>query len=326
MNNKNVYGLIIGTISLLIGFWIGVSYVGSHSTSTNESVREKDTKYKFISPLLFTDNMNPDTKSHSVLNTHLNSYIKDTIAKKQATQVSVYFRDLNTSKWLGVNENEQYEPASLLKLALLISYVRSAEINPGILDEKLKASQDSFNFDSVQNYKPKDPVQIGKVYTVRSLLSSLIVNSDNDALALLSHNISSSSVNILYKDLQIPVTNGEVSNISPAVYSRFFRILYNSSYLSHPVSEAVLGLLSQTDFSVGLVAGVPVGTVVSHKFGENKKGDSAESMIKELHDCGIVYYPEHPYFICVMTRGKDFKSLENVISSISKIVWDNVGG
>jgi hypothetical protein len=68
---------------------------------------------------------------------------------------------------------------------------------------------------------------------------------------------------------------------------------------------------------------------VSHKFGvRNILADGAkptdEPTARELHDCGIIYYPNNPYFLCVMTRGKDFPTLEGVIKDISKIAWDEV--
>jgi len=28
----------------------------------------------------------------------------------------------------------------------------------------------------------------------------------------------------------------------------------------------------------------------------------------QLHDCGIVYYPETPYLLCVMTKGWNFET------------------
>jgi beta-lactamase class A len=103
--------------------------------------------------------------------------------------------------------------------------------------------------------------------------------------------------------------------MSPKSFSSVFRTLYNSSFFEWSLSEQVLNLLSQTTFTQGLVAGVPDGTVVSHKYGENTD---------ELHDCGIVYHPGRPYLLCVMTRGSNVHSLEMTIAHISKMAWDFV--
>jgi hypothetical protein len=42
----------------------------------------------------------------------------------------------------------------------------------------------------------------------------------------------------------------------------------------------------------------------------------------QLHDCGIVYFPDNPYIICVMTRGDDVNELAPVVAHISKMVYD----
>jgi hypothetical protein len=71
------------------------------------------------------------------------------------------------------------------------------------------------------------------------------------------------------------------------------------------------------------VAGVPPEIVVSHKFGERHFEGDVE--IEQLHDCGIVYKPNHPYMLCIMTRGHDVRTLAPVIAQISKMVYSHVG-
>jgi len=97
------------------------------------------------------------------------------------------------------------------------------------------------------------------------------------------------------------------------------RILYNSSYLNFEMSNKALMLLTQTDFPNGLVAGVPDSVVVAHKFGEQKNGDE-----QQLHDCGIVYYQENPYILCVMTKGYEIPELASIIKEISQQVYNEV--
>ena len=38
----------------------------------------------------------------------------------------------------------------------------------------------------------------------------------------------------------------------------------------------------------------------------------------------MVYYPEKPYFLCVMTKGSDFAVLEKIISDISRIAYEHM--
>ena len=79
-----------------------------------------------------------------------------------------------------------------------------------------------------------------------------------------------------------------------------------------------LEILSKTDYKKGLLAGLPEGITVAHKFGERAYSDSN---IKQLHECGIVYITGSPYLVCIMTRGTDFDQLASVIAEISSVIY-----
>jgi len=102
-------------------------------------------------------------------------------------------------------------------------------------------------------------------------------------------------------------------------YASFFRILFNASYLNRDMSTKALRILSAVDYKNGIVAGVPSSVRVVHKFGERTLGPKLET--KQLHDCGIVYYPNHPYLLCVMTRGSSFESLNEIVTDVSRLIY-----
>ena len=85
-------------------------------------------------------------------------------------------------------------------------------------------------------------------------------------------------------------------------------------------------LLTETTFKNGLVQGVPDGIPVAHKFGEQTIVNPTDNSIefRELHDCGIIYYPKSPYFLCVMTKGEDFTKLQSIIAEISSISYQKI--
>jgi hypothetical protein len=70
-----------------------------------------------------------------------------------------------------------------------------------------------------------------------------------------------------------------------------------------------------------LAAGLPKNLEISHKFGERQIGVTGE---KQLHDCGIIYVPSHPYLLCIMNRGNDFKKMADFIKNISSFVYQQV--
>lgn len=86
------------------------------------------------------------------------------------------------------------------------------------------------------------------------------------------------------------------------------------------MSERALNLLSRVEFNEGISKGLPSNTIFAHKFGERELANG----VSQLHDCGIVYYPGHPYVICVMTRGSDFKTLSDTIAEISRITFSEI--
>jgi beta-lactamase class A len=109
--------------------------------------------------------------------------------------------------------------------------------------------------------------------------------------------------------------------ISAHDYSLFWLALYNGSYLNFDNSDYALSLLSECDFTEGLVKGIPQNIKVAHKFGE--KGDA---MNHAFHETGIVYINNNPYLITVMTQGKDQTKLPNVLKEISAVVYQNMDG
>ena len=240
--------------------------------------------------------------------------------EKKATAISYYFRDLNNGPWIGIDEDEPHSPASLIKIPLAMAYYKQAELTPEILKQEiLNVSEE--NTDE-QNIKPESKLQANTSYTVEQLIQYMLVHSSNEAFKLLNKYLyahDSSKLSNIYVDLGIKLSpdtpqnpNGNI--ISVREYASFFRILYNSSYLSKMHSEHMLQYLSTTTFDEGIVGGVPAGTTVSHKYGERYFEASKEH---QLHDCGIIYAAHKPYLLCIMTRGNDLEELSSIIRDIS---------
>lgn len=161
----------------------------------------------------------------------------------------------------------------------------------------------------------------------------MIVYSSNESLHLLINNLNARTLPALkeiYSDLNIPLPTlldeNKIDFMSPKIYSLLFRVLYNSTYLERETSERALELLNQVAFREGLVAGIPPGIAVAHKFGIRavQSADAAKPGTTELHDCGIIYYPGHPYLLCVMTKGSNYRDLLSVIVDVSHRAYVDV--
>jgi beta-lactamase class A len=252
--------------------------------------------------------------------------INNEINNGDADKISLYFRELNTGQWTGVGENDNYIPASLTKLPLMMAYFRIAEDKPNILTNRF-----TYNGGTDENANqvvdvPPDSLQKGRSYTIAELINRMIINSDNNSYEILLRLINPVVLEKVYTDLDLSFTPQapNVAWISPKSFSTFFRILYNASYLGREMSERALELLNKSTFKDGIVAGVPEDVGVAHKFGERTVTNGGTLDYRELHDCGIVYYPNNPYLLCVMTQGKDFSRLESAIKNLSALVYGEV--
>lgn len=276
--------------------------------------------YKFIDPLLACSVTNDkDVKEFEPLKEKISSLINSRIFQGAVGTVSVYFDNRN-GNWLSINPAEKYSPASLIKVPVGMAFLKIAESDPAILKKEI-INDSPTDANEQEYYKPDQKLTVGQSYKIEDLLASMLGSSDNNALYLLLNNIQVALLDEVTTDLGVVIPRGSNNEtldfITIKQYANFFRVLHNASYLSRAMSEKTLALMSQTDFKQGLNLGLPAGLTVAHKFGERDLGEQ-----KELHDCVIIYYPERPYLLCVMTKGGNFEDLSQTIGDISRLVYD----
>ncbi|MBP9714924.1 MAG: serine hydrolase [Candidatus Pacebacteria bacterium] len=282
-------------------------------------------KYKYINPDLVCDDKTiVSKKSYRELKVKVEDFISLETKAGKITNASIYFRDLQNGPTLGINEYEEFSPASLLKLPLFLTYLKLEIDQPEILSTEIGFN----NVDKVFNqyYPAKVYAKENTEYKISELLNYMIKYSDNNSYYALHkyllQNFPDTDLMLqTFKDLGIiDPKNPTDQTISVKSYSSIFVQLYHNSFFpNRDLSEYALDMLVDTDFKEGITQGIPIDIKVAHKFGERSGFDLGE---KQLHDCGIVYYPENPYLLCVMTKGPDFFVLSQFISKISEMVYE----
>lgn len=278
--------------------------------------------YQFINPLLECEPAsNENLEKLAPLTQEVKKIINEKIETLQASHISFYYRDLNNGPWFGINEDENFSPASLLKVPLMMAYFKKASLDSSFLNNKIFYDEAERTLEI--NVPEEERLKNGQEYSIIELITRMISFSDNSSFELLSKSISAEEIEKIHRDLGITVPSEKVPEnfISVQEYASLFRVLYNSSYLSRELSEKALEILSTTSFKDGIVAGMPEKTVVAHKFGIR---DYQNTEKKQLHDCGIVYASNNPYLICVMTRGADLENLSKTIKDVSQAVYKNI--
>ncbi len=274
----------------------------------------RENKSAFVKPLLLTDVLIQD-RSMSSLKSQLENYISQKISSNTFQIASIYVRKLDNGSYISINGNELYNPASLMKVAYLITYLKEAETKPSLLQKKIffdKHFQEGNN-QNIVSFSLKEKHN----YTISDLLQAMIVYSDNDATALLQQNINSTIFKKLFVDLQLPAPplQGEYF-IGASDYAKFLRVLYSSTYLDAAFSEFAISLMLRSTFNEGICSTLDPSIPVAHKFGERVLNNVAQ-----LHEFGIVYYNNSPYLIGVMVKGNSLAPLKQSLGEISGIVF-----
>lgn len=312
--------LIAGIIGFIAGNYFEKTKKTDIPTDNIEKIQESRLGgYKFINPLLECDNYHPSQIISTLkLERKVKNFIDSTKLTGQASHISFYYRDLTNGPWIGIGEKDNFSPASLLKVVIMIAAFKKAENEPDFLKKKIR-----YDKDSVSGVIPNitdSTIKIGNSYSVEKLIYNMIVHSDNNARLLLFQNMDKKFINRVYSDIGIDMSNFDANNdfMSAKTYSSFFRILYNATYLNKDNSEKALQILTNSSFHKGISALLPDNLLIAHKFGER---GYINSNIKQLHDCGIVYKGNTPYLICIMTMGTNTQELSKIIAQISLLVY-----
>ena len=310
----------------LVGITLGILLKVVFPTETDSSyIQKRAGGYEYINPLVDFESVE-STKIGKLANMEktLQKYVDNTIEDYDVTKVShisIYYKDLNSGAWIGVNEDEDFSPASLLKLPIMIASYKIAESDSTFLQQEIVYEEKYIASD--QNITPTLQLEDGKTYTIEQLIERLIKYSDNKAVEPILSEIPNEQLADIYTDLgiEVPEQNDITYELKVKDYASFFRILYNASYLNKDMSTKALKLLSEAEFDEGIVAGLPDGVKIASKFGERIFESDSIEIRKQLHECGIVYHPNKPYILCIMTKGSDLVSQEKILQEISSMIY-----
>jgi len=271
----------------------------------------------FTRPLIMADSPNESVELFD-LKSNFTEAINAASASGSVSSASVYFRDLNSGKWISINGNEQYSMASIMKLVAMMYHLRVDEVKPGWLNQKILV-QKSLIVDNIQTQEGPELV-LGKAYTIKELIIYMIKYSNNNATAHLNSFIDFNDYKLFFSDIGLPLPDPKASDytLTSGQCSRFLQELYNSSVLTHKNSEFALSLLTESVYRGGLLRNITDKDIkVAHKFGERFYPNSCQ-----IHETAIFYTNENPFLITVLTNGSDTTQEATLIGKIGSIAAD----
>lgn len=243
--------------------------------------------------------------------------------KKENT--AFYVEDLNTGSWTGWKERDPFIAASLLKVPASIAVMKKIDSGEWTLDTTFSLEEKNKDNKFGELWK----METGTKLTVKQLLEEMLQNSDNTAVFTFLDQLTAEELDNVYyhigatnpdKTIEMLGDDLQISKLSAKDLASTFRALYNATYLTRKSSNYILDLLTKTRFDEVVPINIPKDVPVAHKIANFFNKDPNRP--KEYHDCGIVYYPDHPYLFCTMTDGYDAAASEKIIVDMGNKTYE----
>ncbi len=244
----------------------------------------------------------------------LRDQIRSEVAKWPAGSITAYVEFLNTGSNIIINPDLYIYPASLIKTPIVMAAAKKIERGEWKRTNELVLMQD----DRDPGWGTLYNERIGTTFTIERLITEVLVNSDNTAYNILYRNLSGSELDAMVDELGLEQLFDTDGKLSAREYGRILRSLFTASYLNREYSQWLLALLDTTPYAQYLESGLPVGTVFSHKFGENDD-------TQVIGDAGIVYLTNRPYLVIVMIdrkrAGMSLEQAKTFLRSLSGMTY-----
>ena len=275
--------------------------------------------YPLLRPLLFAEPACASPRFAPMMGS-VSLYIDSLRNTGDLVRASVYVREFKRGDWSVINDTAHFDPGSMLKVPIMIAYLRQEQLQPGLLDRRIAVEPIKVKDGKVDPaHPPSNPTRIGESLTVREMLGRMIERSDNQATATLMHHIDVRMFQRVFTDLgcTMPLMTMSQYRMTAREWSIFLKALYNGSYLGIDRSQMAMDWLSRSDFKEGMVAGTPTGTKIAHKFGETgPMGD----LPAQLHEGGIIFNERGDHMLVIMTSGPDPSKLPAIVAGITRRV------
>lgn len=100
-------------------------------------IRDIDDSFVLTNPILDCEN---DFSGEELIfqSKAINEKVSELKKEYSLEHISLYFRDMNNGPWIGINEKEEFSPASLLKVPIMMAFLREAQDDPSLLTKRLQ--------------------------------------------------------------------------------------------------------------------------------------------------------------------------------------------
>src|SRR5437870_8796958 len=233
--------------------------------------------------------------------------------------------DLTDGRTIFKNEDRVFPTASSIKIAILLELYRQEQ-------EARGGAQGKAKLDDVYTFDPKDLVEDSQIMagltagvtrvTNRDLAQFMIAVSDNAATNILIDRVGRDNVNATLRGLGLTKTmlrrkmmdigaarRGDENIATPQEMARLLEMIYKGKALNKELTDELIKRLKTLKKDSYLSYELPAGVELADKPG---------TLDGVRNDSGIVFAPNRPFAISVMTAyDRDEKAAERAISEVA---------
>jgi len=219
--------------------------------------------------------------------------------------------DLGKGNTSGINKDEIFPAASLIKLPLIYAFYQQVELGKIDPNEQYSLKEG----DKIEGTGSVYQQPAGTIYTLRQLAALMGKQSDNTAQNILAKILGEEKIQAAIVDLGMEKTSYLDWETSPKDIAIFWQKLATGQTLTTAHRQEILDFLTNTIFEEQIPAGLPEGIKVAHKIGMDEG---------VLHDAGIVF-ADQPFILVLMSKGVDLDEAKQILPKITERVWEEKG-
>lgn len=219
--------------------------------------------------------------------------------------------DLEDGYYFGVNENETFQAASLIKLPVIVEMYRKGEEGFDLDGLYILKEDDKLGGTGSLQYK-----KAGYEITYRQLLKKMGEESDNTAYNIIVKTLGEDKMKEKIKEFGMESTSFDENETSPKDIGILFKDLWEGDILSKKGKEELFKILINTGFEKHLPVGIPKDIKISHKVGFE---------VHVINDAGIVW-GQRPYVVVILSKGVIEAEANEIIPGISRDIFEAFTG
>lgn len=220
----------------------------------------------------------------------------------------LYVLDLEKGFAFGVNEDETFPAASLIKLPAMAAIYLESERGNLNLDEKYKLS----NSDKVAGSGSLYGKPAGYEITYRNLVRLMGKESDNTSFRISRKVLGDERINEVISRSGMINTSLKENKTTPRDIGTFFESLWNGNIVSMTSRDEILESLTDTIYENHLAAGIPEDIRIAHKYGRE---------VHVVNDAGIIF-TEEPFIVVIVSKGVVEKEADKVFPELARMIYE----